>query len=385
MKCISTGNNTIQLVNIMNTRTICITAILLILVSQTIEAKPVIIGFNGNLDSETIDAYNITNYTSHQQINAISADIPESTIDKIKKNPRIRYVEDDAWVHTEKKVVQAPQQIDWGVYRVNAPGAWDSSTGSDVKIAVIDTGISKNHPDLNVNSGVNLIGKLHNKKWDDDNGHGTHVAGIIAACNNSIGVIGVAPDVELYAVKVLDSYGGGRISDVIEGIEWAVLNNMDIISMSLGTDAYSQALDDTCNNAYGSGILLVAATGNNGDGNLSTDDVMYPARFDSVIGVSAVDYDNIAPLWSADGCEVELAAPGVNIYSTWLDGGYATRSGTSMATPFVSGVAALMMQGNTGSSPGEIRAILTNNSIDLGAEGRDGFYGFGLVQASLVS
>lgn len=381
----STGNNTFQQVNIMKTRTICITAIFVILLSQTIEAKPVIIGFNGNLDSETIDTYNIINYTPHQQINAISVDISESVIDKIKKNPKIRYVEYDAWVHTEKKVVQPPQQIDWGVYGINAPTAWDSSTGIDVKIAVIDTGISKNHPDLNVNSGINLVGELHNKKWDDDNGHGTHVAGIIAACNNSIGVIGVAPDVELYAVKVLDSYGNGRISDVIEGIEWSVLNNMDIISMSLGTDVYSQALDDTCNNAYDSGILLVAAAGNNGDGNLSTDDVMYPARFDSVIAVSAVDYDNIAPLWSADGCEMELAAPGVNIYSTWLDGGYATRSGTSMATPFVSGVAALLMQGDNVSSPDEIRVILTNNSIDLGVEGRDGFYGFGLVQADLFS
>ena len=203
----------------------------------------------------------------------------------------------------------------------------------------------------------------------------------IAAHNNSIGVIGVAPGAELYAVKVLDQYGGGRISDVVEGIEWAVQNDMDIISMSLGTNEYSQALNDSSASAYNAGILLVASAGNNGDGNLSTNDVMYPAKLESVIAVSAIDQNNIAVSWSADGSEVELAAPGVGIYSTWLDGGYHSMSGTSMAAPFVSGVAALMMQNNTGASPDEIRAAMAYNAIDLGVQGRDNVYGFGLVQA----
>ena len=126
----------------------------------------------------------------------------------------------------------------------------------------------------------------------------------------------MAPGAELYAVKVLDQYGGGRISDVIEGIEWAVQNEMDIISMSLGTTQYSQALSDSSANAYNTGILLVASAGNNGDGNLSTNDVMYPAKLDSVIAISAIDQNNMAMSWSADGSEVELAAPGVGIYST---------------------------------------------------------------------
>lgn len=366
----------------MNTRTICITAILIVLSSPAIEAKPVIIGFNGNVDSATIATYNITNYTSHHRINAISADIPESTIDKIKKNKKIRYIEDDAYVHIAKKASPPSQQIDWGIYRINAPATWATTTGRGVKIAIIDTGISKTHPDLTVSGGINLVGTSSSKKWDDDNGHGTHVAGIIAARNNTIGVIGVAPDAELYAVKVLNNYGGGSISDVIEGIDWAVQNNIDIISMSLGTDTYSQAFADATTGAYNSSILLVAAAGNSGDGNTSTNDVQYPARFDSVIAASAVDYNNVAPIWSADGSEVELAAPGVGIYSTWLDGSYATTSGTSMAAPFVSGVAALLMQNNVGSSPYEVRAMLANNSIDLGAQGKDSVYGFGLVQAN---
>ena len=114
----------------------------------------------------------------------------------------------------------------------------------------------------------------------------------------------------LYAVKVLDAYGSGYISDVIEGIDWAVQNNMDIISMSLGTATYSQALNDTAANAYKAGIILVAAAGNSGDGNLSTDDVLYPAKFDSVIAVSAIDYNNIAPVWSADGSQNRTGSAG---------------------------------------------------------------------------
>jgi minor extracellular protease Epr len=233
-------------------------------------------------------------------------------------------------------------EITWGIERVNARLAWNNSTGKNVKIAVLDTGISSTHPDLTVSGGINLVGKSKNNKWSDDNGHGTHVAGIIAAKNNTIGVVGVAPDAQLYAVKVLDAYGSGYISDVIEGIDWAVQNNMNVVSMSLGTAAYSQALNDTSANAYNAGIILVAVAGNSGDGNMSTDDVLYPAKFDYVIAVSAVDYNNLAPIWSADGAKIELAAPGVDIYSTWLNGGYANASGTSMAAPFVSGVAALV-------------------------------------------
>ncbi len=251
-----------------------------------------------------------------------------------------------------------------------------------MKIAVLDTGISNNHPDLTVSGGINLVGKSKNNKWSDDNGHGTHVAGIIAARNNSIGVVGVAPDAQLYAVKVLDAYGSGYISDIIEGIDWAVQNNMHVVSMSLGTSSYSQALNDTTINAYKAGILLVAAAGNSGDRNLFTDDVLYPAKFDSVIAVSAIDYNNIAPGWSADGVKIELAAPGVDIYSTWLNGGYTNESGTSMAAPFVSGTAALIKSKNISMTTQEIRNTLAYNAIDLGDIGRDKTYGFGLVQAS---
>jgi len=200
-------------------------------------------------------------------------------------NPKIRYIEDDIYVHITKKAQLPPQQIDWGVYRVNAPASWNNTTGS---------------------GGINLLGTSNSKKWNDDNGHGTHVVGIIAGRNNSIGVIGVAPGAELYAVKVLDQFGGGSISDVIEGIEWAVQNDMSIISMSLGTNEYSQALNDSSASAYNAGILMMASAGNNGDENPSTNDVMYSAKFESVIAISAIDQNNMAMSWSADGSEKDI-------------------------------------------------------------------------------
>jgi minor extracellular protease Epr len=154
---------------------------------------------------------------------------------------------------------------------------------------------------------------------------------------------------------------------------------MDIISMSIGTTQYSQAFEEACNYAYSSDVLLVAAAGNSGDGNLTTNNVEYPGKFDSVVAVSAIDYTGTAPIWSSDGDEVELAAPGVSIYSTFINDGYATESGTSMATPFVSGVAALIKSENPSLSSQEIRSLLYSNAIDLGDSGRDPVYGFGLV------
>jgi minor extracellular protease Epr len=280
----------------------------------------------------------------------------------LSSEKKIRYTEDDVSISIEKKVTQPSQIIDWGVSEVNAPDAWNNCTGTGIKIAVVDTGISKKHPDLNVAGGVSLVGDKSSNKWDDDNGHGTHVAGIIGACNNSIGVVGVAYDSELYAVKVLDSSGSGQISDVIEGIEWAVENDMDIISMSIGTTQYSQALEEACDYAYSSDVLLVAASGNSGDGDNTSNNVEYPAKFDSVIAVSAIDSTGTAPTWSSDGDEVELAASGVSIYSTFMNEGYTTESGTSMATPFVSGVAALVKSENNSLTAQEIRALLCSSN-----------------------
>jgi subtilisin family serine protease len=184
----------------MKKKVIFIAFILIVLLVPAIDAKPVIIGFNEKIDQNIIKEHGIDNYTQYNIINAISADIPEAISEKLKKNQKIKYVEEDAQVQIAGKPTQPPQppqQITWGIARIKAPEAWKNYTGTNVKIAVLDTGISNSHPDLTVSGGINLAGKSKNKKWNDDNGHGTHVAGIIAARNNSIGVVGVAPDAQL--------------------------------------------------------------------------------------------------------------------------------------------------------------------------------------------
>lgn len=322
-------------------------------------------------------------------INGLAVLLPES--EGIERIGIVR-VEDDA-------VVRALEEtLDWGVDRIDADLAWPTSTGNGVKVAIIDTGIDKDHPDLigNITGGRNFVKKgnrVDPNAWDDDNGHGTHVAGIAAAVDNEIGVIGVAPSAYLYGVKVLDRRGSGYVSDVIAGIDWATANGMDVINMSLGTTADIQSLHDAVDRAYAAGIVVVAAAGNSGDTN-PDNDVIYPARYSSVIAVAATDSNNNRASWSSDGPEVELAAPGVYIRSTYRGGGYKILSGTSMAAPHVAGTVALMKavpvpaalaaydaDGNRAWNAEEIRTALQGTADDLGSPGRDNYYGYGLVDA----
>lgn len=305
-----------------------------------------------------------------------------STLTGVKK------VEADAKVFALGKpsnVVQPAETLEWGVNRIDADLAWATSKGTGVKVAIIDTGIDKDHPDLvaNLKGGTNFVAPglkaADPNKWNDDNGHGTHVAGIVAAVDNSIGVIGVAPEASLYAVKVLDKNGSGYVSDVIDGIYWAIQNGMQVINMSLGSASDVQALHDAVDAAYNSGILVVAAAGNSGDGNPNTNEVIYPAKYSSVIAVAATASDDSVPTWSSSGVEVELAAPGVSIRSTWNDNMYKTISGTSMATPHVTGVVALKL--SSGMLASDVRANLQATAQDLGMTGFDYSYGYGLVKA----
>lgn len=315
--------------------------------------------------------------------NVLAVEVPETALTGLLNNPNILSVEFDEEVTVLAKPApsQPAQTLPWGVDRINAD--LSSYTGQSATICVVDTGIDKNHPDLQANiiGGRNFVPKgavVDPIKWDDDNGHGTHVAGTIAAVNNGIGVVGVAPQASLLAAKVLNRQGSGYTSDVIAGIEYCVVQGARVISMSLGSNTDVQALHDAVDAAYAQGVLLVAAAGNNYGGAVS-----YPAAYDSVIAVSATDSSNTLASFSSVGHQVELAAPGVSILSTWKDGGYATISGTSMATPHVSGTAALAMQANPLMSNVEIRVLLQNTANDLGTAGRDNLYGFGLVDATL--
>jgi len=311
---------------------------------------------------------------TYNLIPAIAASVPEVAINALQKNPNVKYVEPDG-------IVQALDELDdsWGVKRIGAGVVHNSGNkGTGINVAIIDTGIDYGHEDLNVVGGKSFV--LYTTDYKDDNGHGTHVAGIVAALDNGIGVVGVAPAANLYALKALDSNGSGYVSDVAYAIQWATVNKIQVINMSLGGGA-SITLEAACWLAYYyDRLLLVASAGNSGNPPGKGDNISYPAGYDSVIAVAATDQSDKRARWSSTGPAVELAAPGVSIYSTYI-GGYATLSGTSMASPHVAGTAALVWAANPGWLNDAVRGELEITADDLGDSGRDWLYGYGLVDA----
>jgi len=278
---------------------------------------------------------------------------------------------------------QPPQVLPWGVDRIDAEKVWFSNTADPIKVVVIDTGVDLTHPDLkeNIKGGTSTVS--YTVSYQDDNGHGTHVAGIIAALNNSIGVVGVGPKIDLYTVKALDRRGSGYLSDLIEAIDWSIDHKMQVVNFSLGTPYDSPLLKEAMARLKAAGIVSVAAAGNSGGS------VEYPAAYPEVIAVSATDTNDLIASWSNRGPEIDLAAPGVAIYSTYKGSTYKTLSGTSMAAPHVTGAAALLLNtpittewdhnGNGRWDPEEIQDRLQKTAIDLGQPGFDPLYGWGLV------
>jgi subtilisin family serine protease len=244
-------------------------------------------------------------------------------------------------------------QIPWGVQRVGAPQAWAKTQGAGAAVAVIDTGIDATHPDLagQVVGGINILDPQHPDNWKDDEGHGTHVAGTIAAAGLNGGYAGVAPKAKLYAVKVLDKDGNGNYSDVIAGIEWAMDHGVKIANMSLGADEGSDPLHNAVKAALAKGMIIIAAAGNTGGS------VGYPGAYPEAVAVGASDKtDKVAP-FSSRGPEVAYIAPGVDIFSLKMGGGYVSLSGTSMASPHIAGLAALAYAEGA-RTPSALRAAL---------------------------
>lgn len=287
----------------------------------------------------------------------------ESVIEKINKGEYNFSLETPA-IYSEKAT-----ELPWGVNKVNAPAAWDYTQGDGVKVAVIDTGIDYNHPDLKANyyGGYNVV-KQNNDPLDDQ-GHGTHVAGIIAAVKDSKGVVGVAPKAKLYSAKVLDSNGSGQYSWIIEGIQWAVDNKMQVINMSLGGPSGSDALKAAIEAAYKAGITIVCAAGND------SGPVNYPAKYDKAIAVSASDINNKIASFSSRGPEIDFIAPGVSIYSTYKGGVYKSLSGTSMASPHVAGLAALAISSGA-KTPQEVKEALKKAASSIGLSANEEGNGF---------
>ncbi|MFG6193194.1 S8 family serine peptidase [Nonomuraea sp. JJY05] len=318
-----------------------------------------------------------------------TARLSASAAEQLKRNPNVLSVEPDA------EVTAFAQTTPTGVRRVFGPSNpnLDIDGTDDVRIdtdvAVIDTGVDHTHPDLNVVARANcVLGVCTNNAGVDDNGHGSHVAGIVGAIDNSIGSVGVAPGARIHAVKVLNSAGSGTLAGIAAGIDWVVAraSTIEVINLSLGCNGCtSSAISNAITRAVNAGIVVVVAAGNN-HANTSS---FFPANHPDVVTVSALtdndglpggaggstlscrsetDQDDTSAFYSNYGATVEITAPGTCIYSTWMNGGYNTISGTSMASPHVAGAAGILTSGarkpttRAGSLAVRTKLISTGNS-----------------------
>ncbi|WP_179136312.1 S8 family serine peptidase [Paenibacillus sp. 32352] len=308
----------------------------------------------------------------------IQVNLNDSEKELLSKDQDVEYIEVDSTVNIAsvgnvKKDTKtaSTETIPWGIHSVGADLIDEKNMqGNNIKTAILDTGISK-HEDLKISGGVSFV--PNHEQYADDNGHGTHVAGTVAAINNKIGVVGVAPRSHIYAVKVLDQNGGGTYSQVINGIYWAIDNKMDIISMSFGGTEDSRALHEAIQEAERQGILIIAAAGNRGSGQETE---LYPALYPEVISVGAVTKAHQRASYSSTGTELDLVAPGTGILSTTNDGGYGILSGTSMAAPHVTGAAAVILAKNKKMNAQQVRELLYRTATPLGSTNE---YGHGLV------
>lgn len=369
----------------------------------------IIIGMD-SMSSKPLVATSVMNHNGSvvneiPAINAIVVEIPKEKYVLLKLDSdfkeHVLYMEPDIQVNIPiVHITEAPTAVpltnpndpyypyQWGLPMIEVNYAWDIITGNESTIvAVVDTGVDYTHNDLGAVDGS--IG------WDfangdndpmDDNGHGTHVAGIIAATiNNNEGVVGVAPGITIMPVKVLNAQGTGWTSDIASGIAYAADNGAQIISLSLGSWFPSKTLENATRYAvFDKGCILFAASGNDGL-QLNT----YPAAYRWVVAVGSVGYDGNRAWYSNYGDFVALVAPGGSsdsnlshdILSTLPGNNYGYAAGTSMATPHASGVAALYWSYNPAMANIDVARAMIHNADDLGTPGKDIYYGYGLVDA----
>ncbi|MCD9022402.1 S8 family peptidase [Cohnella silvisoli] len=295
-------------------------------------------------------------------IQAISCPSPDRGL-PFSLNSKMQWEEDTpVRMHAlSKGSLVTDKGIPWGVKHIQAPQAWSRTTGHGVKVGVIDTGVDFGHPDLrhSLGRGINLLHRLALPQ--DDNGHGTHISGTIAAANELQGMIGVAPRATIYPVKAFDYNGTAYVSDIILGIEWCIRNQMNVVNMSFGMKTRSKSLLNAVNNAYRSGVLIVASSGNDG----SIGDIDYPARYNQTIAVGATTQQSrIATFTNRSGL-IDIYAPGEHVVSAWLRGKHREMSGTSMATSHVTGAVALLLGLKPGLTPAQIKSIIKKSAKPL--------------------
>lgn len=278
------------------------------------------------------------------------------------------------------KVINIQHEIiDYGVKLINPLKQWNITKGENIKIGILDTGIDMDHIDLkdNFKAGVNFTSQ-DREDFRDRKGHGTFCAGLIAACANNVGIIGVAPKASLYAIKVLDDSSRGNLQWLCQGIQWCINHDMDIINMSLGFHKDYPKLHDLLCQAYNNNIICIAAAGNN----RYLMDAEYPAKYQEVIAISSFDKMKKLASFSTNGQSIELSAPGVDLVSTFPGNKYAQGSGSSFSAPLVTGAIALIIsqfkkEYNRRMTYLELREFLYKYSEDLGIPGKDREYGYG--------
>ena len=299
-------------------------------------------------------------------------------LEKYRSDPSVEYAEPNYIRHASVTTNDTYYNLQWGIVKIKADEAWDIDKGdTSIIVAVLDTGVDSNHPDLQAKlySGYDFVN--NDPDSDDDNGHGTHVAGIIGAItNNTEGVAGTSWYCRIMPVKVLDSAGSGNDGDIASGLLYASVNGVKIINMSFGAVGTSSTLNNALSTAYDRGCVLIAAAGNDG---VSVE--FYPAAYEKCIAVSATDSNDLKASFSNYGSWIDVAAPGVNILSTLPGNNYGYESGTSMAVPFVSGVAALVFARYPNSSNSEVELRLKLGTDDIGPIGKDIYFGYGRINA----
>ena len=245
--------------------------------------------------------------------------------------------------HEKQKIYgfnrEAGQIMGWEIIKFDVCSVWNFTTGKDVIVAVLDTGCDVNHPDLkdNILDGYNIID--NNSNVMDENGHGTHVCGTIGAKNNGIGMVGIAPDVKILPIKILNKRGSGKEKDIANGIIWASDNGADIITMSLGSPSPSKNIENAIDYATKKGCVIFCAAGNNG----TSSPILYPAKYNTTIAIGSIGKNLNRSIFSCSGDELDFLSPGEDIFSCAPNNSYVLMSGTSMATPFAVGCAALAL------------------------------------------
>jgi subtilisin family serine protease len=290
----------------------------------------------------------------------------------------------DLWTTLESRIVvitaEAGDVRDWGIDFIGAPEAWKSTKGKGATVAVLDTGCDTGHRDL---GKVKVLKDFTGSRsgYADVNGHGSHCLGVVGAAENNVGMIGVAPECDLISGKVLGDNGAGLSSWIALGIDWAVEQGADVISMSLGSDAPDPRIEAAVKRARAKGIIVIAAAGNSGPRENTSG---WPGNHDGVICVAAVDSNGKVANFSSRGKSVVVAAPGVNVRSCYPGDRFAMMSGTSMATPYVAGAAALYVSRckelGVQWSADEFAKLIGATSNDIAPPGRDTASGFGLIQ-----